>query len=211
VNRDGVERLHRAQAVEINRHILSLDRACDHRHLAAARAEPAATTRSSCCSGRPGLVRRSAMMAAPPCDQHDESADDSENGSFRHFLTHLVCMRERLIDCDLRDSGLVTKTYRGRARARSQSICSSVCVISNPEAHHQRSAATTARIFCFDIILFRLRMSEVISFAPISPAGSSRCHCASAGFAGATKERIACPSSELDARGKRSSRCWPPR
>ena len=50
VNRDGVERLHRAQAVEINRHILSLDRACDHRHLAAARAESATFSRSSCCS-----------------------------------------------------------------------------------------------------------------------------------------------------------------
>src|SRR6266550_10888 len=49
VNRDGVERLHRAQAVEINRHILSLDRACDHRHPAAARAESAAFSRSSCC------------------------------------------------------------------------------------------------------------------------------------------------------------------
>src|SRR6266404_2077440 len=67
------------------------------------------------------------MTAAPPCDQHHESADDSENSSFRHFFTHLVCMLERLIDCDLRDSGLVTRTYRGCARAGSQSICSSVC------------------------------------------------------------------------------------
>ena len=74
------------------------------------------------------------MMVAPPCDQHDERADDSENGSFRHFFTHLVCMRERLIDCDLRDSGLVTRIFRGPARARSQSICSSECVISNQEA-----------------------------------------------------------------------------
>src|SRR6266446_2956664 len=75
------------------------------------------------------------MMAAPPCDQHHESADDSENGSFRHFFTHLVCMLESLIDCDLRDSGLVTRTYRGCARAgKSQSISSSECVISSQEA-----------------------------------------------------------------------------
>src|SRR6266487_6976994 len=126
------------------------------------------------------MIRRSAMMAAPPCDQHDESADDSENGSFRHFFTHLGCMRERLIDCDLRDSGLVTRIYRGSARAGSQSICSSECVISNEEAF----------------------------LKAILPAGSSRCHCASAGFAGITKERIACLSSELDARGKRASRSW---
>jgi hypothetical protein len=38
-------------------------------------------------------------------------------------------------------------------------------------------------------------------FIAILPAGSSRCHCASAGFADATKERIAGPSSELNARG----------
>ena len=74
------------------------------------------------------------MMAVPPRDQHHESAGDSENGSFRHFFTHLVCMLERLIDCDLRDSGLVTRIYRGPARAGSQSICSSECVISNQEA-----------------------------------------------------------------------------
>ena len=120
------------------------------------------------------MIRRSAMMAAPPADQHHESAGDSENGSFRHFFTHLVCMRERLIDCDLRDSGLVTRIYRGPARARSQSICSSECVISN-----QRPV-----------------------FIAILPAGSSRCHCASAGFADATKDRIAYPSSELSVRGK---------
>jgi hypothetical protein len=34
----------------------------------------------------------------------------------------------------------------------------------------------------------------------ILPASSSRRHYASAGFADATKERIACPSSELNAR-----------
>jgi len=37
-------------------------------------------------------------------------------------------------------------------------------------------------------------MSEVIAFTAILPVGSSRRHYASAGFAGATKERIAYPS-----------------
>src|SRR6266550_3239969 len=78
------------------------------------------------------------MMTAPPRDQHHESADDSENGSFRHFLIHFVCMPERVIDCDLRNNGLVTRTYCGRARAGSQSIPSSVRVISNREVHHER-------------------------------------------------------------------------
>src|SRR5260370_19934747 len=67
------------------------------------------------------------MMAAPPCDQHHESAGDSENGSFRHFFTHLVCMLERLVIYDLRESDLVTRTYHARPRAGSQSICTSVC------------------------------------------------------------------------------------
>src|SRR5947208_5377447 len=102
-------------------------------------------------------------MAAPPYDRHHESADDFENGSFRHFFTHLVCMLESLIDCDLRDSGLVTRTHRGCARAgSSQSISSSECVISNQEAFLKATL----------------------------PAGSSRRHCASAGFADATNERI---------------------
>ena len=165
------------------------------------------------------------MMAAPPCDQHHEGADDSENGSFRHFFTHLVCMLARLVIYDLRDSGLVTRTYRARARAGSRSICSSVCrlqFISPPsscvrlrlsgraaaETTPPREITTTLRIFCFDIMLFRLRMSEVIAFTAILPAGSSRRHYASAGFTGATKERIAYPSSELNARGKRASRSW---
>jgi hypothetical protein len=60
------------------------------------------------------------MMPAPPADQHHESAGDSENGSFRHFFTHLVCMLERLIIYDLRDNDLVTGTYRACARAGSQ-------------------------------------------------------------------------------------------
>src|SRR6266480_987361 len=117
------------------------------------------------------------MMAAPPCDQHHESADDSENGSFRHFFTHLVRMRERIIDCDLRDSALVTRTYRVCALAGSQSICSRVCLISNC-SYAQDRRRVVAR------------------------------HYASAGFVGATKERIPCPSSELDARGKRAPRSW---
>src|SRR5438132_14214020 len=74
------------------------------------------------------------MMAAPPCDQDDESADDSENGSFRHFFTHLVCMRERLIACDIRDSGLVTRIYRGPPRSGWQRSWCSECVMSNQEA-----------------------------------------------------------------------------
>jgi len=137
-------------------------------------------------------------MAAPPCDQHHESADDSENGSFRHFLTHLVCILERLIDRDLRHSGLVTRMYRGRARGGSQR-----------QLHHANTtinATANPGTFCFDIILFRPRMSEVIVFMALLPAGSSPRHYASAGFAGATKERIAYPSSELNARGKRASR-----
>ena len=140
------------------------------------------------------------MMAAPPCDQHHESADDSENDSFRHFFTHLVCMLERVIDCDLGDIGLVTRMYRGRARAGSQR-----------QLHHANitmNATATPGTFCFDIIILRLRMSEVIAFTAILPVGLSRRHYASAGFAGATKERIAYPSSELNARGKRASRSW---
>ena len=127
------------------------------------------------------MIRRSAMMAAPPADQHHESAGDSENGSFRHFFTHLVCMLERLVIYDLRDSDLVTRTYRACARAGSQSICSSVCrlqFISPPSSCVRlrlsgraavmttppREITTTLRIFCFGIMLFRPRMSEVITW-----------------------------------------------
>jgi hypothetical protein len=78
------------------------------------------------------------MMTAPPRDQHHESADDSENGSFRHFLTHLVCMLERPIDCDLRDNGLVTRTCCGRARAGSQSIVVLYASFPIREGHHER-------------------------------------------------------------------------
>ncbi len=56
-------------------------------------------------------------------------------------------MLESLIDCDLRDSGLVTRTYRGCARAgSSQSISSSVCVISSQEARFLQQYAAVRRV-----------------------------------------------------------------
>ena len=99
-------------------------------------------------------------------------------------------MRERLIDCDLRDSGLVTRIYRGPARAGSQSICSSECVISNQEA-------------CFYSNIARRFVAS-----PLRVCGICRCHkredCVSLfGAKCAKKESLAIlPSSLVAFRGE---------
>jgi hypothetical protein len=38
------------------------------------------------------------MMNAPPCDQKHESADDSEDESFKHFDEYLVSMSSNWTD-----------------------------------------------------------------------------------------------------------------
>ena len=51
VHRDGVERLDRPEAIEVDRRIFLLDLSRDHRHRAAAGSRSAASSRSSCCGG----------------------------------------------------------------------------------------------------------------------------------------------------------------
>src|ERR1700746_2917648 len=91
------------------------------------------------------------MMAAPPADQHHENAGDSENGSFRHFFIHLVCMLERLIIYDLRDNDFVTGTYRACTRGGSQEdllvrkrLISAKCELE-PLSHDSDTDADPAR------------------------------------------------------------------
>src|SRR5262249_58769867 len=70
--------------------------------------KPAAPTRMSCRTRWSGLIRWSAMIKAPPCDQKNESADDSKNKPFRHFFAYPICMPQDLMNYDLSQGGLVT-------------------------------------------------------------------------------------------------------